>query len=156
MSGKFKADESAAATELGYIFTFLLGVMLLSMFSLWAFGIENSTRENWNDAAIKDNADRIASAIERADSASRNINNASYAEPVHLTDFDAAGDTITLLLLERELIVDDSTNVHSLTIQLSGAGNSSHSGEINLNGIDVIWVIHENGQTYITTKHPSW
>ncbi len=156
MSRRLKSDEGAAATELGYIFTFLLGVMLLTMFSLWAFGIENSTRENWNGAAHSDNIARIADAIERADAASRSIDNASYAEPVYLTQFDAAGDTITLLLLERELILDDTTDVHSQTVQLSGAGNSTHLGEVNLNGIDVIWVIHENGQTSITAQHPNW
>ena len=42
-------DTHAAATELGYIFTFLLGVLLMSMFSVWAWGIETSTRERWND-----------------------------------------------------------------------------------------------------------
>ena len=32
-------DISGAATELGYIFTFLLGVMLLSVFSVFGLGI---------------------------------------------------------------------------------------------------------------------
>ena len=40
-------DEGAAATELGYVFTFLLGVVLLSMFGVWAYGIETATRERW-------------------------------------------------------------------------------------------------------------
>ena len=35
-----RKDTGAAATELGYIFTFLLGVLLLTMFSLWAYEIE--------------------------------------------------------------------------------------------------------------------
>ena len=39
-----KRDERAAATELGYVFTFLLGVLLLTMFSLWAYEIETATR----------------------------------------------------------------------------------------------------------------
>ena len=38
-----RRDTSAAATELGYIFTFLLGVLLLTMFSLWAWDIETAT-----------------------------------------------------------------------------------------------------------------
>jgi hypothetical protein len=48
-----KQDERAAATELGYIFTFLLGVLLLTMFSLWAYDIETATRERWNINAIQ-------------------------------------------------------------------------------------------------------
>ena len=36
-------DERAAATELGYIFTFLLGVLLLTMFSLWAVSYTHLT-----------------------------------------------------------------------------------------------------------------
>ena len=31
----FTEDESGAATELGYVFTFLLGLLLLSLYSLW-------------------------------------------------------------------------------------------------------------------------
>ena len=48
-------DEGAAATELGYVFTFLLGVVLLSMFGVWAYGIETATRERWNATAIQAN-----------------------------------------------------------------------------------------------------
>ena len=48
MKGRLVRDQSGASTELGYIFTFLLGVLFLSMFSVWAFGLETSTRENWN------------------------------------------------------------------------------------------------------------
>ena len=59
MNGKLKRDESAASTELGYIFTFLLGVLFLSMFSVWAFGLETSTRENWNTTAVDVNLSLI-------------------------------------------------------------------------------------------------
>ena len=49
------ADTRAAATELGYIFTFLLGVLLMSMFSVWAWDIETNTRLRWNEEAIQAN-----------------------------------------------------------------------------------------------------
>ena len=55
----------AAATELGYVFTFLLGVVLLSMFGVWAYGIETATRERWNATAIQANLDDVAEAVER-------------------------------------------------------------------------------------------
>jgi len=35
MTHRFVEDESAAATEIGYVFTFLLGLMFLSTFSIW-------------------------------------------------------------------------------------------------------------------------
>ena len=53
-------DISGAATELGYIFTFLLGVMLLSVFSIWTWDIETATRDRWNEQAVKMNLDDIA------------------------------------------------------------------------------------------------
>ena len=52
MTNRLVDDESAASTELGYIFTFMLGVLFLSLFSVWAFGLETSTRENWNTTAV--------------------------------------------------------------------------------------------------------
>ena len=62
-NSKIVKDSNGAATELGYIFTFLLGVLLLSMFSLWAWDIETATRERWNSQAIQANLDDIAAAI---------------------------------------------------------------------------------------------
>ena len=72
-------DTRAAATELGYIFTFLLGVLLLTMFSVWAWDIETNTRLRWNEEAILANMDDLAAAVERADEASRLGGNISYA-----------------------------------------------------------------------------
>ena len=82
MKGELKRDESGASTELGYIFTFLLGVLFLSMFSVWAFGIETATRENWNTTAVDVNMADLAAAVERADLASREDPSVSYAEVV--------------------------------------------------------------------------
>lgn len=149
-------DERAAATELGYVFTFLLGVLLLTMFSLWAWEIETATRERWNDHALKDNVERISAAIERADTASRTIENASYAEPVHLTPFEASQDSFILLLTDEKLRLHDVQEQHSMSAQISAAGNSIHVGEIRLSGVDTIWVIHKDGVTRITSEHPGW
>ena len=71
LESKRVGDTSGAATELGYIFTFLLGVLLLSVFSIWTWDIETATRERWNEQAIQMNLDDIAAAIERADEASQ-------------------------------------------------------------------------------------
>ena len=79
MKGKLSRDESGASTELGYIFTFLLGVLFLSMFSVWAFGLETSTRENWNTTAVDVNMADLAAGVERADLASREDSSIRYA-----------------------------------------------------------------------------
>ena len=71
INSKRVTDTSGAATELGYIFTFLLGVLLLSVFSIWTWDIETATRDRWNEQAIQMNLDDLAAAIERADEASR-------------------------------------------------------------------------------------
>ena len=81
-NSNLRKDTSAAATELGYIFTFLLGVLLLSMFSLWAWDIETATRERWNEQAIQANLDDIAAAVERADEASR-MGDIQYSESIY-------------------------------------------------------------------------
>ena len=75
-------DTRAAATELGYIFTFLLGVLLMTTFGVWAWDIETNTRERWNEEAILANMDDIAAAVERADEASRLGGNISYTEEI--------------------------------------------------------------------------
>ena len=74
MNEKLVRDNSGASTELGYIFTFMLGVIFLSMFSVWAFGLETSTRERWNSTAVDVNMADIAGAVERADAASHEAN----------------------------------------------------------------------------------
>ncbi len=154
--GDLKDDNSGAATELGYVFTFMLGVVLLSMFSVWAYDIETATRERWNEQAIDDNMNRIASAIERADRSSRVVENCSYAEPVHLTPLEASTSTLKIRLDERQLILDDSSNNYDRTVQLSAAGLATHQGEISLSGVDTIWIVHKDDITKITTQHPGW
>ena len=154
ISGTLRRDESAASTELGYIFTFMLGVVLLSMFSIWAWDIETATRERWNDEALQDNLNRLASAVERADRASRSVDECYYAEAVHLTSFEASKASLTISLGEREIVLHDSTNIYDRSVQLSAAGLSTHNGEINLQGVDTIWAIHSDGVTKITTQHP--
>ncbi len=82
MTNRLVDDESGASTELGYIFTFMLGVLFLSMFSVWAFGLETSTRENWNRTAVDVNMTDIATAVERADMTNKKNSSVSYAEIV--------------------------------------------------------------------------
>ena len=61
---QLRRDEHAAATELGYIFTFLLGVLLLTTFSIWAYQIETATRERSSRCAKISGSSRSSSRIQ--------------------------------------------------------------------------------------------
>ena len=71
---RLRKNEEGAATELGYVFTFLLGVVLLSVFGVWAYSIETATRERWNNAAIQANLDDVAEAVVVREMADRRSN----------------------------------------------------------------------------------
>ena len=147
------SNEHAAATELGYVFTFLLGVLLLTMFSVWAWDIETATRDRWNENAIEANMDDIATAIERADEASR-IDGASYAESVEWRSSEADESRFKLVLTNSEItLVDEGGNLDT-TILISGTGSGTHEGEIYLGGANKVWVIHNNGITTIQLDRP--
>ena len=144
---------SAAATELGYIFTFLLGVMLLTMFSLWAWDIETATRERWNENAIQANMDDLAAAVERADEASR-MGSIDYAEKVEWRPTEADESRFTLVLTDTNIeLIHDAGDLDT-NISISGTGAGTHEGTLTLAGIDSIWVVHYNGVTSIEYDRP--
>jgi hypothetical protein len=150
---QLKRDEHAAATELGYVFTFLLGVMLLTIFSVWAWDIETVTRTRWNENAIEANMDDIAAAIERADEASR-IEGASYAESVEWRNSEADESRFKLVLNDFKITLVDEGGTLDTSVVISGTGSGSHEGEINLGGADKVWVVHDNGITTIQLDRP--
>ena len=148
-----RRDTSAAATELGYIFTFLLGVMLLTMFSLWAWDIETATRERWNENAIQANMDDLAAAVERADEASR-MGSIDYAEKVEWRPTEADESRFTLMLTDTNIeLIHDAGDLDT-NISISGTGAGTHEGTLTLAGIDCIWVVHYNGVTSIEYDRP--
>ena len=81
---QLQGDEVAASTEIGYLLTFLLGLMFLTSFSLWTWDIQQSTDERWTEEAMEENVRGISRAIERADAAARLDAQAVYAEPIPL------------------------------------------------------------------------
>ena len=148
-----RRDTSAAATELGYIFTFLLGVMLLTMFSLWAWDIETATRERWNENAIQANMDDLAAAVERADEASR-MGSIDYAEKVEWRPTEADESRFTLVLTDTNIeLIHDGGDLDT-NISISGTGAGTHEGTLPLAGIDSIWVVHYDGVTSIEYDRP--
>ncbi|MBT4066329.1 MAG: hypothetical protein HOE76_03840 [Euryarchaeota archaeon] len=156
MKGDFVSDESGASTELGYIFTFLLGVIFLSMFSVWAFGIETATRENWNTTAVDVNMADLVGAVERADLASRDDGDIRYAEAVKWRATEADESLFILTLDDQGLHLDHTENVLDRDVSISATGAGTYDGKITLSGITEIWVVYEDGVTYLSSKRPDF
>ena len=146
-------DTSGAATELGYIFTFLLGVLLLSVFSIWTWDIETATRDRWNEQAIQMNLDDIAAAIERADEASR-LGDIEYSESVWWRATEADENLLSLQLTNNSLILIDNGGSLDTEVFVSGTGSGTHSGTVELSGAQMIWVVHKDGITSIEVDRP--
>lgn len=154
LKGKMKQDQAAAAAELGYVFTFLLGVLLLSMFSVWAWDIENSTRVRWNEQALEENLREVAAAVERADAASRLDANSFYAEPVLLRAIHTDVSALTLILDDSRITLVDDKGIYTDTVSISGASSTIHSGEVNLGESLKVWVIYDAGEVKISQVAP--
>lgn len=146
-------NREGAATELGYVFTFLLGVLLLTMFSLWIYDIETATRERWNEEAIEANMNDLSAAIERTDIASR-IDDSSYAERVYWRSTEADESQFTLELTDTKLILYDAQGDLDTERSLSGTASAPHSGIIDLAGVESIWVVYLNGNITIELDRP--
>ena len=153
INSKRVTDTSGAATELGYIFTFLLGVLLLSVFSIWTWDIETATRDRWNEQAIQMNLDDLAAAIERADEASR-LGDVEYTESVWWRATEADENLLSLQLTNNSLILIDDGGSLDTEIFVSGTGSGAHSGSIDLSGAQMIWVVHKDGITSIEVDRP--
>ena len=156
MSRKLIHDEDAAATEIGYVFTFLLGLMFLTTFSIWVWGLEVSTQERWTEHALEENLLSVGAAVERADEAARLDPNARYAEPVDLHLSTAAGLNIEMWLTDDAVHISDSAEVYRSSQPISGAAATVHSGVVNLVGIETVWVVLEDGNVTLQVEQPGF
>ena len=156
MKGRLVRDQSGASTELGYIFTFLLGVLFLSMFSVWAFGLETSTRENWNTTAVDVNMADIAAAVERADLASREDSSVRYAEVVSWRLTEADESEFVLALDDEGLHLDHPENELDRDVSISATGSGTYDGRITLSGTTEIWIVYDEGKTYLANSRPDF
>jgi len=146
-------NREGAATELGYVFTFLLGVLLLTMFSLWIYDIETATRERWNVEAIDANMNDLSAAIERTDVASR-IDNSSYAERVYWRATEAGQSQFSLELTDTLLILHDKQGELDAERSLSGTSSAPHTGTVDLVGVEAIWVVYHDGVISLELDRP--
>tara|TARA_B000000565_G_scaffold199675_1_gene153390 strand:+ start:4744 stop:5214 length:471 start_codon:yes stop_codon:yes gene_type:complete len=156
MSRKLINDENAAATEIGYVFTFLLGLMFLTTFSIWVWGLEVSTQERWTEHALEENLLSVGAAVERADEAARLDPNARYAEPVDLHLSTAAGLNIEMWLTDDAVHISDSAEVYRSSQPISGAAATIHSGVVNLVGIETVWVVLQDGNVTLQVEQPGF
>ena len=149
-------EEEAAATEIGYILTFFLGLMFLTTFSVWTFDIQQATEERWTNEAIQENLREVSEAVERADAAMRIDSNASYAEPIHLRLSADTGLGLILLLTEESVTITDTSEARMFTQEISAASDATHSGEVNLAGVSIVWVSLQNGNITIGLEQPGF
>ena len=156
MGRRLVVDDSAAATEIGYVFTFLLGLMFLSAFSIWVLDLEVSTQNRWTEEALEENLLSVGAAVERADEAARLDIDARYAEPVDLHLSTAVGLNLEMWLTDEPLHLSDGEQVHRTSQPISGAAATTHSGVINLAGVETIWVVLDAGQVTIQVEQPGF
>ena len=156
MARQFVEDDSAAATEIGYVFTFLLGLMFLSAFSIWVWDLEVSTQNRWTEEALEENLLSVGAAVERADEAARLDVNARYAEPVDLHLSTAIGLDLEMWLTDDAVHLSDGEHVYRTSQPISVAAATSHSGVINLACVETIWVVLDSGQVTIQVEQPGF
>ena len=156
MARNFVEDESAAATEIGYVFTFLLGLLFLSAFSIWVWDLEVSTQNRWTEEALEENLLSVSAAVERADEAARLDGNARYAEPVELHLSSAIGLNLEMWLTDDAVHLSDGAQAYRTSQPISGAAATSHSGVVNLAGVETIWVVLDSGQVTIQVEQPGF
>ncbi len=149
-------DTLAAATEIGYVLTFLLGLSFMSFFSVWTWEMQDARGDVWMEQAMEENLDSVAAAIERADVVSRIDGNATYAEPVDLLLSNAVNLKFRMLLTDSGLVMQDYSSNMKATRDISSTGNTYHHGEVELAGIEQIWVVLQDNTITITTNQPGF
>jgi hypothetical protein len=156
MKRKFVEDDSAAATEIGYVFTFLLGLMFLSTFSIWVWGLEVSTQDRWTEEALEENLLAVGAAVERADEAARLDGDARYAEPVEMYLSSASGLNLEMWLTDDAIHLSDGGEMYRTSQPISGAAATIHSGVVKLTGVETIWVVLDSGNVSIQVEQPGF
>ena len=126
----------------------------MSFFSVWTWEMQDSRGDVWMEQAMEENLDSVAAAVERADMASRLDGNITYAEPVELLLSTAVNLEFKMLLTDSGITMQDKGLTMVSTRDISAAGTAGHSGEIELAGIEQVWVVLQNGVITLTTSQP--
>lgn len=155
-NSEFMRDTVAAATELGYVLTFLLGLSFLSVFSIWTWDLQDERGNVWLEQAMEENLDSIAEAVERADLASRQSGNVTYAEPVELLLSQAVNLQLRLVLDDDGLLMQDKSETLVFRRDISATSATNHSGEVELAGLERVWVLLQGNHVTITSNQPGF
>ena len=151
------SQRTEGTVEIGYIFTFLLGVVLPTSFSLWAWDIETATRDRWSREALNHDIDELASAVERAEQVASVHPDARFAEPVDLLLHDASGLGLRIVLSEETIrIVALGDSDLDTSRKLSGASSATHEGEVRFENIERIWVVLDGGIISVSNQAPDF
>lgn len=153
---RLRDDEVAASTEIGYLLTFLLGLMFLTSFSLWTWDIQQATDERWTEEAMQENIRGIGRAIERADAAARLDSEAIYAEPIPLLLSADTGLGLRMLITNESILLTDKIGERVIEQPISGAANTWHHGEVDLAGAELLWVSLADGEVIISLRQPGF
>ena len=128
----------------------------MSFFSVWTWEMQDARGDVWLEQAMEENLDSVAAAIERADVVSRIDGNATYAEPVDLLLSNAVNLKFRMLLTDSGLVMQDYSSNMKATRDISSTGNTYHHGEVELAGIEQIWVVLQDNTITITTNQPGF
>ena len=82
--------------------------------------------------------------------------NASYAEPVELRLSADTGLGLILILDDEKLTMRDISESRSFSQEISAASSATHSSEVNLAGVQILWVSLHNGTVSISTQQPGF
>jgi hypothetical protein len=115
-----------------------------------------STQERWTEHALEENLLSVGAAVERADEAARLDSTARYAEPVDLHLSTAAGLNIEMWLTDDAVHISDSAEVYRSSQPISGAAATTHSGVVNLVGIETVWVVLVDGNVTLQVEQPGF
>jgi len=118
--------------------------------------MQDARGDVWMEQAIEENLDSVAAAIERAEVVSRFDGNATYAEPVEMLLSNAVNLHFRMVLTDDSLLMQDHTANLKSTRDISSTGNSHHTGEVELAGIEQIWVVLQDNTISITTNQPGF
>ena len=98
----------------------------------------------------------LAAAVERADLASREDASVSYAEVVDWRQTEADESLFVLTLDDEGLHLDHPENPLDRDVSISATGSGTYDGRISLSGVSQIWIVHDEGVTYLSIKRPDF
>ena len=98
----------------------------------------------------------IAAAVERADLASREDSSVRYAEVVSWRLTEADESEFVLTLDDQGLHLDHPENELDRDVSISATGSGTYEGRITLSGTTEIWVVYDEGVTYLTNTRPDF